>query len=54
MTDKKNIAELTVRIKVEYIEPINKLVGALCEHLDELPKPVYDALQSVIDYENGV
>lgn len=46
--------ELTIRIKIQDIEPLETLMEVLCRHLDELPSEVYEAVMSVVDYENEV
>lgn len=46
------INEITVKIKIADIKPLEDLMEVLCRHLDELPPELYQAVQAVADYEN--
>lgn len=44
--------EITVKIKVADIKPLEDLMEVLCRHLDELPPELRQAVHAVVDYEN--
>ena len=46
--------EMTIKVKIEDIQPFENLMEVLCRHLDDVPPEVYKAIMAVVDYENGV
>lgn len=43
--------EITVKIRIADIKPLEDLMEVLCRHLDELPPELRQAVQAVVDYE---